>query len=192
MAIQERPVKQAGIHYTRTASASWQGTGHGLVSQPVSGRPGYQHQELMFLGLDRWKNIGNTASRIRKALEGSGFRAPRGVIVDVFGSPAKGMTGPLELAMCLMALSASLQIQPINWKTMIVGQVGWDGRITAGSDTLACAIYQHMKTRPGYQLICPNRMLKQMPANKQLAHRPIGLDHLEEIRDHLVFTEPLG
>ncbi len=184
--------KQTGIRYTRTASATWLGESGGLAGQPVTGRAGKVGQEMTVKGFDQMRNPTNTPSRIRKALQVSGFTAPRGTIVDVFGGPVKGMTGPLELAMCLMALSASGQIQPIDWKTLIVGQVDWKGNITAGSDTLAYAIYQRLKERSDYQLICPARMLEQMPVNHQFTHKPIGLGHLSEIRSHPVFTERLG
>lgn len=191
MTVAERSHKKAGVHYSRTASVSWLAGNGGVVGNPVSGRAGYVGQQMRVSGIDMMRSPSTSQSRIIRAIERSGFEVPSGVIVDLFG-PVHGMTGPLELAMVLMALSASRQIQPVDWPTLIVGYVDWHGKVTNPDPNLAFEIYKYLnETRPSYQLICSKQMLEQMPVNASFTHTPIGLSHLEEITDHPVFTQPL-
>ncbi len=194
MATQSRRKRATGIHYSRTRSMTWLGCGQAPVDCNVSGRPGLIGDPIRIEGLPkRSRPRTSVENGIRSAIKAAGFRVPDHVLVDVFANTKiKGMTGPLDLAMVIMALSASKQIQPVDWPTLIVGYVNPDGGFTPVSDDLAFAVYGKARELDSYQLICPARLLEQMPVNAQLTHRPIGLTHLRDLTSHLVFTEQLG
>lgn len=186
--------KATGIRYSRTRSLTWLGNLQPPVQCHVSGRPALDGDPFQITGLPNKSHLDrfNAETRITHAIEAAGFKVPRHVRVDVFcDSPIKGMTGPLDLAMVIMALSASNQIQPVDWPTLIVGYIDHEGEFTACWGDLANAVYNELANRPGYQLICPTRLLELMPVNAQFEQPPIGLENLGEIRDRLVFTEPL-
>jgi len=190
-----RQRKKAGIRYTRTRSITWIGGGTPPIDCHVSGRAGYVGDPFTITGLPP----GSLRSRkavehhVRSAIEASGFHASREVLVDVFADTRiKGMTGPLELAMVLMTLSATGQIQPVDWPTLIVGYVDRDGGFNSCGEDLAQGVYLKAREIPDHQLICPKRLLDRMPINRQFKHMPIGLRHLRDLHTLRVFQEPLG
>lgn len=194
MATRTRRQRATGIQYTRTRSMTWLGCEQSPVDCNVSGRPGLLGDPIRIEGLpNQTRSRGSVEHTIRTAIEAAGFHVPDHVLVDVFANRRiKGMTGPLDLAMVIMALSASKQIQPVDWPTLIVGYVNPDGSFRQVSDDLASAVYRKARQLDSYQLICPASLLERMPINGQLPQPPIGLTHLRDLTRHLVFTEPLG
>lgn len=194
MATRIRKQRANGVQYSRTRSLTWLGCDQSPVDCNVSGRPGLVGDPIKIEGLpNRSRTRASVENGIRSAINAAGFHVPRHILVDVFArTRIKGMTGPLDLAMVIMALSASKQIQPVDWPTLIVGYVDRDGGFSSVSDDLACAVYRKARDLDGYQLICPARLLEQMPINGTFEQPPIGLTHLRDLHTHLVFTEPLG
>lgn len=196
MATATHPQRKApGIQYSRTRSMTWIGVNQPPVDCHVSGRAGQIGDPLTVHGLPRksLRTSYRVADHIRCAIDAAGFHVPGEVLVDVFGETRlKGMTGPLELAMVMMALSANHQIQPVDWPTLIVGYVDRDGGFCSCGENLAQGVYRKARELDDYQLICPTRLLEQMPINRQFKHQPIGLRHLRDLHTLRVFTEPLG
>lgn len=194
MATRIRRQRATGIQYSRTRSMTWLGCNQPPVDCNVSGRPGLIGDPIRIEGLpNRSRSRQSVEHGIRSAIEAAGFHVPPHVLVDVFAQTGiKGMTGPLDLAMVIMALSASKQIQPVDWPTLIVGYVNPDGSFRQVSDHLASAVYRKARQLDNYQLICPVSLIERMPINRQFTHTPIGLTHLRDLTRHLVFTQPLG
>ncbi|MBN8867317.1 MAG: hypothetical protein J0H98_07170 [Solirubrobacterales bacterium] len=189
-----RPKKATGVQYSRTRSITWLGGNQGSIDCYVSGRAGRIGEPLTVVGLpNRNRSRAATEYGIRSAINAGGFNVPRQILIDVFAKDRiKGMTGPLDLAMVTMALSASKQIEPVDWPTLIVGYVNGDGEFISCGEELAQCVYDRIRQLSGYQLICPKALLEEMPINGAFEYAPIGLEHIGDLRTHPVFNEPLG